>query len=368
MNNKELTYRIAFSLIRGNNRIIADEFLSRIGSEEEFFNSSSRLLEMQIGKKTKITDDDYRKQLIEKARIEVDFISKNNIKPVYYKDPDYSQRLLDCDDAPLMLYTLGNCDLNNSHIISIVGTRHATHYGVDMTERIVEDISKRLDNIIIVSGLAYGIDIAAHRAAMKNNILTIAVLAHGLNTIYPAAHRNIAADMVKNNGMLITDYTSTDNIHRGNFLARNRIVAGLCDCIIVAESAEKGGALITADIADGYHRDVLALPGRANDPYSQGCNKLIASGKAALISSAQDVIDVMRWKAKPLEGNQRELFTELNEDEQKIINFIGDNPLSSINELSIGINISMSKLTSTLIDMEFRGLIVNYPGGRYDLS
>ena len=368
MNNKELTYRIAFSLIRGNNRIIADEFLSRIGSEEEFFNSSSRLLEMQIGKKTKITDDDYRKQLIEKARIEVDFISKNNIKPVYYKDPDYSQRLLDCDDAPLMLYTLGNCDLNNSHIISIVGTRHATHYGVDMTERIVEDLSKRLDNIIIVSGLAYGIDIAAHRAAMKNNIPTIAVLAHGLNTIYPAAHRNIAADMVKNNGMLITDYTSTDNIHRGNFLARNRIVAGLCDCIIVAESAEKGGALITADIADGYHRDVLALPGRANDPYSQGCNKLIASGKAALISSAQDVIDIMRWRAKPLEGNQSELFAELNEDEQKIINFIGDNPLSSINELSIGINISMSKLTSTLIDMEFRGLIVNYPGGRYDLS
>lgn len=368
MNEKELTYRIAFSLIRGNNRIIADELLSRIGTEEEFFNSSSRMLEMQIGKRIKITDDDYRKQLIEKARCEVDFINRNNITPIYYKDSKYSQRLLDCDDAPLMLYTLGDCGLNNSHIISIVGTRHATHYGVDMTERIIEDLSKHLDNIIIVSGLAYGIDIAAHRAAIKNNIPTIAVLAHGLNTIYPAAHRNIAADMVKKSGMLITDYTSTDNIHRGNFLARNRIVAGLCDCIIVAESAEKGGAIVTAGIADGYNRDVLALPGRANDPYSQGCNKLIASGRAALITSAQDVINVMRWTAKPTEGSQTEMFAELNEDEQKIINFISETPLSSINEISIGIDIPVSKLTSALIDMEFRGLIVNYPGGRYDIS
>ena len=367
MNEKELTYNIAFSLIRGNNRIIADEFLSRIGTEEEFFHTSSRILEMQIGKRIKITDDDYRKQLLEKARCEVEFINRNKIIPIYYKSSNYPQRLLDCDDAPLMLYTLGNCDLNNSHIISIVGTRHATTYGVDMTERIIEDLSKRLDNIIIVSGLAYGIDIAAHRAAIKNDIPTIAVLAHGLNTIYPAAHRNIAADMVKKNGMLLTDYTSTDNIHRGNFLARNRIVAGLCDCIIIAESAEKGGAIVTAGIADGYNRDVLALPGRANDPYSQGCNKLIASGRATLITSAQDVIDIMRWTAKPIEGNQTEIFTELNEDEQRIIKFISETPLSSINEISIGINIPISKLTSTLIDMEFRGLIANYPGGRYDI-
>ena len=368
MNDKELKYRIAFSLIRGNNRIIAEELLSRIGSEEDFFNTPSRIIEMRLGKKSKFTDESYRKQLLEKAETEVNFITQNNINPIYFKDSNYPQRLLECDDAPTMLYTLGHCNLNSAHIISVVGTRHATHYGVEMTERIIEDLAKRLDNLIIVSGLAYGIDIAAHRAAIKNNIPTIAVLAHGLNTIYPAAHRNIAAEMVKSNGMLITDYTSSDNIHRGNFLARNRIVAGLCDCIIVAESAEKGGAIVTAGIADGYHRDVLALPGRANDPYSQGCNKLIASGRAALISSAQDVISAMRWTAKPEEGNQGEMFAELNEDEQKIINFISDNPLSSINELSIGINTPISKLTSTLIDMEFRGLIVNYPGGRYDLS
>ena len=368
MNDLELTYRIAFSLIRGNNRLIANELLNRIGNEEEFFKSSSRLLEMQIGKKTKIIEDDYRDQILKRARTEVDFINRNKISPIYFKDAKYPQRLLDCDDAPLMLYTMGDCDLNSSHIISIVGTRHATHYGVDMTERIIEDLALRLDNIIIVSGLAYGIDIAAHRAALKNNIPTIAVLAHGLNTIYPAAHRNVAAEMIKQKGMLITDYTSTDNIHRGNFLARNRIVAGLCDCLIIAESAEKGGAVITAGIADGYNRDVMALPGRANDPYSKGCNNLISSGRAALITSAQDIIETMRWTAKNEEGVQNEMFAELDDDEQRILNYIETNPLSSINEISIGVDISIAKLTSILIDMEFRGIIVNYPGGRYDIS
>lgn len=368
MNYTDLTYRIAFSLIRGNNQAIANELLLRVGSEEEFFKSSSRILEMRIGNKVKYIEDSYRQQLLDKAKQEVDFISKNKINPLYFNDSNYPQRLRECDDAPLMLYTLGNCDLNSSHIISIVGTRHATHYGVDMTERIIEDLSQRIENIIIISGLAYGIDIAAHKAALKNNIPTIGVLAHGLNTIYPAAHRNVASDMIKKNGMLITDYTSTDTIHRGNFLARNRIVAGLCDCILVSESAKKGGAIVTASIADGYHRDVLALPGRANDPYSQGCNHLIASGRAALVTSAQDIIDVMRWTAKPQEGEQSQLFCELNDEEQVILNFIKSNPLSSANEISVGTNIQFSRLSPTLIDLEFRGLIVNYPGGRYDIS
>lgn len=368
MTSNELTYRIAFSLIRGNTRVIANELLSRIGSEEEFFKSTARILEMRIGNKVKYIDNSYRQQLLDKAKQEVEFISKNNINPLYFNDSDYPQRLKECDDAPLMLYTLGNCNLNSAHIISVVGTRHATHYGVDMTERIIEELSQRIDNLIIVSGLAFGIDITAHRAALKNNISTIGVLAHGLNTIYPAAHRNIAADMVKNNGMLITDYTSTDTIHRGNFLARNRIVAGLCDCILVIESAKKGGAIVTASIADGYNRDVLALPGRANDPYSQGCNQLIASGRAALITSAQNIIDTMRWTAKPQEGTQTQLFSNLTEEELSIISFIENNPLSSANEISVGINLPFSKLSSTLIDMEFRGLIVNYPGGRYDIS
>lgn len=368
MDSKKLTYRIAFSQIRGNNRLIAQELLTRVGSEQEFFEASSRVLEMRIGQRAKYCDDSYRHNLLEDAKREVEFIEKNGIKPIYFTDDAYPQRLLDCDDAPVMLYTLGNCDLNSAHFISVVGTRHATHYGVDMTERIITDLAKRIDNLIVVSGLAYGIDVAAHRAALKNDIPTIAVLAHGLNTIYPAAHRNIAADMVKSNGMLMTDYTSAHIVHRGNFLARNRIVAGLCDCLLVVESADKGGAIVTAGIADGYHRDVLALPGRAGDPFSSGCNRLIASGRAALITSAQDIIDTIRWTAKPQEGEQAEMFVELNNQEQAIIAFINDNPLSSINEISVGIDMPLSKLTSTLIDMEFRGLITNYPGGRYDVS
>lgn len=368
MTSGNLIYNIAFSQIRGNNMVIARELLSRIGSEEAFFNTPSQFLNEQIGQKTKITDDEYRFHLLEKAKREIEFIEKNSIKTLYFNDSEYPQRLLDCDDAPLMLYTLGECNLNDKHIISIVGTRHATHYGIDMTERIIEDLSKTIDNLIIVSGLAYGIDIAAHRAALKYGIPTIAVLAHGLNTIYPSQHRNIAVEMVKNNGLLLTDYMSINNIHRGNFLARNRIVAGLSDCTLVVESAEKGGAITTASIADGYHRDVLAVPGRINDIYSQGCNQLISTGRAALISSAKDIIDTMRWIPKPIEGNQVEMFVELNDDEQSIIKFISNNNRPSINEISVGINMSLTKLMSMLIDLEFRGLIINYPGGRYGID
>ena len=175
MTSGNLIYNIAFSQIRGNNMVIARELLSRIGSEEAFFNTPSQFLNEQIGQKTKITDDEYRFHLLEKAKREIEFIEKNSIKTLYFNDSEYPQRLLDCDDAPLMLYTLGECNLNDKHIISIVGTRHATHYGIDMTERIIEDLSKTIDNLIIVSGLAYGIDIAAHRAALKYGIPTIAV-------------------------------------------------------------------------------------------------------------------------------------------------------------------------------------------------
>ena len=174
--------------------------------------------------------------------------------------------------------------------------------------------------------------------------------------------------MIQSGGAITTEYLSNTNPDPQNFVQRNRIVAGLCDCILIAESAIKGGAIVTAGIADGYNRDVLALPGRANDPYSHGCNHLIATGRAALITSAQDIIDTMRWTAKPHEGTQTQLFSDLTEEEQLIMSFIEDNPLSSANEISVGINIPFSKLSSTLIDMEFRGLLVNYPGGRYDIS
>lgn len=364
----KLTYQIAFASLRGMTRSLANEILSRIGDETSFFNTSETQLEMLMGFKNKLFSKSYRNDILKKAEKETDFILNNNIHPIYYKDEKFPYRLTDCDDAPIMLYTIGNCNLNSAHIISIVGTRHATPYGINFTTRFVEDIAKTIDNAVIVSGLAYGIDIAAHNASLRNNIPTIAVLAHGLNTIYPASHRNIAADIVRDNGMLVTDYRSIDTIHKGNFVARNRIVAALCDCIMVVESAEKGGAMITAGIASSYNRDVFALPGRSSDIYSSGCNKLIATNVAALIENADDMIKAMRWTPKAKEGEQQSLALDLSAEELHIIKYLSTHDDAQINQMCIALNYPIAKLMALLIDMEFKGLILTYPGGRYRLA
>ncbi|MBR6639029.1 MAG: DNA-processing protein DprA [Muribaculaceae bacterium] len=364
----QLTYQIAFASLRGITRTLANEILSRIGDENAFFNATEQQLESLMGFKNKILTQSYRKEILEKAKKETEFIANNNVQPIYYTDKEFPYRLTECDDAPLILYTVGKCDLNSSHIISIVGTRHATPYGIDFTTRLIEDLSKSIDNIVIVSGLAYGIDIVAHNASLRNNIPTVAVLAHGLNTIYPAAHRNIAVEIVRNNGMLITDYRSIDAIHKGNFVARNRIVASLCDCLVVAESAQKGGALITAGIASSYNRDVFALPGRSSDKYSSGCNRLIASNVAALIESADDLIAAMRWSTKPQEGEQQILTIDISEEEQAVIDYLATHDDTQINQLCVALNYPIARLMGLLIDMEFKGLILTYPGGRYRLA
>lgn len=364
----DLTYHIAFASLKGINRTLADEILARVGNEETFFTATEQQLASVLGFKNKLLGRAYRDEVLEKARRENEFISNNNVRAIYYTDDMFPCRFADCDDAPLILYTTGNCDLNASHIVSIVGTRHATPYGIDFTTRLVEDLAKSIDNLIIVSGLAYGIDIAAHNASLRNNVPTIAVLAHGLNMIYPASHRNIAADIARNGGMLVTDYRSIDPIHKGNFVARNRIVASLCDCLVVAESAEKGGALITAGIASSYNRDVFALPGRTSDKYSAGCNRLISSNVAALIENADDIIKLMRWTPKAQEGEQTTLPIELSEDEQLVVDYLTSHGEAQINQLCVVLNYPIAKLMSLLIDMEFKGLVLTYPGGRYRLA
>ena len=362
------SYQIAFASLRSMTRRLADELLSRIGGEEEFFCATESQLSALMGCRNKLFSDQYRNEILEKAKRELSFINENSITPLYYTDGNYPKRLSECDDAPLLLYTIGNCDLNSTHIVSIVGTRHATPYGIDFTMKLVENLSKKLDNLIIVSGLAYGIDIAAHRAALHYNVPTAAVLAHGLNTIYPAAHRNSAADIVHSRGSLISDYMSQDSLHKGNFIARNRIVAGLCDCLVVVESAEKGGALITANIAAGYNRDVMALPGRTSDPYSRGCNRLINRNVAALISDADDLINAMQWTPRADEGCQQPLPLELSADEKAIIDKLTQQGEATINQLSISLSIPMSRLMPLLIDMEFNGLIITFPGGKFRLA
>jgi DNA processing protein len=266
-----------------------------------------------------------------------------------------------------MLYFRGNADLNAEKIISIVGTRNATHYGKEVTETLIEDISKTYPETLIVSGLAYGIDIYAHRGALRSRLPTLGVLAHGLDRIYPSSHRNTAVEMLENGGLL-TDFISQTNPDKQNFIKRNRIVAGISDCTVVVESAGKGGALITSGIAESYSRDVFSVPGRTTDVYSQGCNALIKDKKAALITSAEDIFREMCWnkeKKKPVV--QRAIFVDLNPEEQKVVDLLSKSDSMQFNLIGLELDVPVSKLSALLFELEMKGVIRCMPGGLYRL-
>lgn len=364
----ELTYKIAFGSLKGMNFQLASELLSRVGSEQNFFSASHDSLKSILGFDSKLLDNDYRREILEKAVEETAFVDDNKINIIYFTDDDYPQRLKECDDAPALMYSLGNCDVNSNHVISIVGTRHATPYGIHFISELVEEISRRLPNTIIVSGLAYGVDITAHKEALNHKLSTVAVLAHGLSTIYPAPHRSVAVEMIRKNGMLLTEYSHVAKMNRGNFIARNRIVAGLSECTVVVESGIKGGAMITANIANSYNRDVFALPGRNSDLYSQGCNHLITENMATLIQNLDDLVMAMRWETKPIEKEQPKLVINLSEEEQKVVDFLKDTGEGNINRISVETGLKIHRLVSLLVDMEFKGLLLAYPGGLYRLA
>lgn len=308
---------------------------------------------------------------IEWATREVEWCDKNHIKVLYPSHPDYPQRLLNCIDAPIGLFTLGNADLNAPHILSIVGTRQATAYGTDMIHRIVRDMRKKIPDLLVVSGLAYGIDVCAHREALAAGLDTVGVLAHGLDTMYPASHRNVAAEMTRHGGLL-TEYPSHTRGDRQNFLRRNRIVAGIADCTIVAESMEHGGSLVTARLASDYGRDVFAIPGRVNDKASEGCNELIRRHKAHMLLSAQDIIDTLGWMSVEKQqeerqhGIQPDLFPNLSPDQRVIIEILkdGDKQLNAIASQS---GLHISKASSLLFELEMQGMIKALAGGTYHL-
>lgn len=370
MADSDLTLKIAFARLHGMNVKLARTLLPRIGSERRFFECTQAQLASVLGFNARILSDAVRNPALEAARREERFVTSNSIKPLYFTDPEYPRALLDCDDAPAMLFMLGRLDLNSVRCLAIVGTRHATVYGSSFTTNLVGQIGAAVeDKVAIVSGLAYGIDVAAHTAALANGVPTVAVLAHGLNTIYPAAHRNIAAEIVSNGGALLTEYTSVEAAHKGNFPARNRIVAGMSEATFVAESDIKGGAMLTARIAGEYGRDVYALPGRVNDRFSRGCNSLIARNMAEIVTEADDFIHRLGWKMRTAEGLQEELFATLNPLEQSILDFIFSNGGECrLSELQMNLGQPTGILNGTLIDMEFRGLINAVPGGRYRLA
>lgn len=306
---------------------------------------------------------------LKRAEQEMEFIRKSGIKLIDMSDDAYPQKLKTCDDAPIVLYYYGNADLNTAKIISMVGTRKCTEYGKDLCRTFVSDLKKYYPDALIVSGLAYGIDIQSHKAALDCGMNTVAVLAHGLDRVYPSVHRKYAVEMVKHGGLL-TEYMSGTTPERGNFISRNRIVAGICDACIVVESANKGGSLITANLAQSYDRDVFAFPGKIYDEYSEGCNKLIKNHKASMILSAEDFIETMGWP-NPLEEHkspvQRELFVSLTDEEQLIVNNLNDAEEKGINIVVNETGLSYSKVTALMFELELKGVVKVLGGARYRL-
>lgn len=368
--SRQLTYRVAFSMLKGITPELAEMILQRVGSEEEFFTRNHSLLRMQLGTDSRLLDDDYRREILEKANQETTFLEVHkNAHAIYFKDEAYPENLAQCQDAPLMLYVAGTPNLNAAHKISLVGTRSATRYGVDFINNFVKELGELLDDVLIISGLAFGCDIAAHRAALEYGIPTVAVLAHGLDNLYPTEHRREAQAMVEHQGGVLTDYPHGSPIHKGNFLARNRIVAGMADAIVVAESAAfHGGALHTANLGLLYNRDVFAVPGRMIDTFSRGCNKLIRDNVAHLLEEPKQLIEDMGWKAKPKEGTQKEMFPKLNAEQQQIVDFLRKNGDTTLQELLVLTNIPVGQLKAKLIDLEFDEVIVALPGSRFRLA
>ena len=363
-----LVYRIAFASMQGMGVDLARKLLDVVGSEEQFFAMSEKELRALTRGRSKIYGDKYRSECLQNALTEVAFVREHGISATYFTEAAYPHRLLEAPDAPAMIYTLGKCDLESAHVISVVGTRHATQYGIRFCDTLIGDLAQRLPDLVVVSGLAYGIDIAAHRAALKHGVPTVAVLPRGLNKIYPAAHRNEAVAIAKRGGMLLTDYTSQDVVQKSNFLARNRIVAALSECTVIVESAGSGGALVTASLAMSYNRDVMAVPGRCGDEYSAGCNKLIATNKAALITSADDLMAAMRWESALQAPRQLDLFPDLTKEEQAVVDVIRDHGEIHLNALAEALQLPVYKLMSTLVELDCKNVIVTLPGCRYSVS
>ncbi len=369
--NPHLKYQIALTLLKGVGPVLSRSLISYFGDVESIFDNSRDFRQVpKIGNRlAERISSSGMKDALDRADAEIEFIEKNNIHPIFYKDEDYPKRLLNCDDAPLLIYTKGNISLNQTKVLSIVGTRKPTDDGQTLCKKFIKQLSHKYPNILIVSGLAYGIDICAHRAALKNDLLTASVLAHGLNEIYPSIHTETAKKII-NKGALITEYTSNTFPDKSNFVKRNRIIAGMADAVLVVESAAKGGALITAQIASGYNRDVLAFPGRANDPMSKGCNKLIKTNIAALIENIEDMEYVLGWESSidNKEALQPTLFAKPETPQEKaIIDVLLVEREMNLNLLVIKTGIQVGKLSAILLELEIRGLIKSLPGGIFKL-
>lgn len=365
--DKSLIYKIALSMIPGIGGVLARNLIAYTGSAEGVFSETVNTLKKIPGIGETNAARIKENTVMPKAEKEIEFILKNNIKACFYTEKEYPRRLKTCADAPIILYTKGNMNLDGQRVISIVGTRNATDYGKHTCDELVHKIAERKYQVLIVSGLAYGIDIQAHKAALKYNLPTVAVIAHGLDKIYPALHRETALKMFSNGG-LVTDFPSETKIDPPNFLRRNRIIAGLADATIVVESAEKGGALVTAEVASSYNRDVFAFPGRAGDKFSKGCNQLIRNSGASLIEGIDDLEFFMGWEARAeKKAVQATLFVDLLPDEEKVVKLLREHGELFIDTISTELSIPVNRVSSLLMNMEFKNILTALPGKMYRL-
>ncbi|MGP8215139.1 MAG: DNA-processing protein DprA [Bacteroidia bacterium] len=364
--DKELKYKIGITLIPGVGHVIAKTLISYCGSAEAVFKEKAgNLLKIpDIGSIT--TDAIINQDVLERAEKEVEFIEENDITPLFYLDKAYPLRLKQCNDGPVMLYYQGNADLNTERIVAIVGTRSATQYGKKLCEELVNGLQPT--GALIVSGLAFGIDVCSHKAAIDAGLPTLGVVAHGLDKLYPPEHYNLSRKMIENGGIL-TDFISGTDAARENFPKRNRIIAGLADAVIVVESKISGGAMITADIAFSYSREVMAFPGRVDDAASQGCNKLIQQNKAYLVRNADDVTEYLGWKKDKKDSKQqKELLFDLSPEQESIINTLksSESPMH-IDDIAINSKLAPGLLSSHLLTLEFAGVLKSLPGKMYSL-
>ena len=364
MHSSNLLYTIGVSLIPGVGCITAKKLIAYIGSVEGIFKEKKAALMKVPGIGEILAIEISKSNVLAQAEEEIAFIEKYNIKASCYFDKDYPSRLKLCPDAPLVLFIKGNIDLENQKVISIVGTRNATDYGKSFCENLIESMAQKKHNAIIVSGLAYGIDIAAHKAALKHKLETVACLAHGLKSIYPKTHDKYAREIIQN-GALVTEFTSTTTVDRAYFVRRNRIIAGLADATIVVESGQKGGSLITAEFANSYNRDVFAVPGPIDRDSSKGCNKLIKINKASLLENVEDLEYMLGWESKKT-AVQRKLFAD-DPDEQKIIDTIRTYGELPIDLLCSYADLPANKISPILLNMEFSGIVKSLPGKMYKL-
>ena len=373
MLKEEIYYTMALTRMTGFNSQMALQLYQELGGGQQVYEHRADVGDVIPDCSPRLTEalrnwDD----ALKRAAVEMEFVDKHNIQVLTLNGEDYPTRLRECPDAPILLYYKGNANLNQMRVVDIVGTRHCTAYGQDLVRRFVTRLKELCPEVLIVSGLAYGIDICAHRQALTVGYETVGVLAHGLDTIYPNHHRQTAVEMV-NHGGLLTEYMTQTEPFANNFRQRNRIVAGMSDATVVVESAHKGGALITARIAQDYGRDVLAFPGSVGAPYSEGCNNLIRDNKAGLITSADDFVRAVGWPTEAerqkseANGIERQFFPNLTVDEQPIVSLLQQQGDLQLNMLSVKSNIPIGRLTSLLFQLEMKGVIKPLAGGIYHL-